>query len=434
MLREVPLRPGLEGAPRAVDRLDRRALHGERAPRFRRRAGGDDALVVPVTARRTEHAERGEHRRERERHDVGESSPSVTSASPSGPAPPYIIKRVVVDVVAAPAEHVHEKFAHVVADQAMRALGELVDARLELLRHRLEGLNGGVEVERHVAAEEVAGVQVAEEDVAVGDRRNRPAQAPADVGAGASRPDRQLAGERMNAELRAHPGADRFGVDHRDVRPEAEQPRLPNDRDHAVADDPDVEARAADVAADDVARAHELADVMAAEHAADGAGGIRFVEPRGADRHGAAVGEEGRHLAVEALGARPRLDPLEVAPRRLARVCLRDDAGESGVFLVGRRDRRGEDDRNLLVDLADRFRCRLLVRRVHVGEEEHHGDHLGALVEEPLRLRRATSFGSSGMTSAPNMSSRSCTPMMRLRGIVGSLCWCVTVWRRSAYG
>ena len=147
--------------------------------------------------------------------------------------------------------------------------------------------------------------------------------------------------------------------------------------------DPDVEARAADVAADRMfARAHELADVMAAEHAADGAGGIRIRRaPRGADRHGAAVGEEGRHLAVEALGARPRPRPAGSGCRvRLARVCLRDDAGESGVFLVGRRDRRGRGRSGILfVDLADRFRCRLLVRRVHVGEKEHHGDHLGVL-------------------------------------------------------
>ena len=100
----------------------------------------------------------------------------------------------------------------------MDAPGGPEPRQLELARQPVHGPLRRVAVERHRPAGEVVGVQVAEQQVRVGDRRRRAAPPVAGgprVGAGAARPDLQDPERRVRD--RAAAAADLDQVDRGDV-------------------------------------------------------------------------------------------------------------------------------------------------------------------------------------------------------------------------
>ena len=113
-----------------------------------------------------------------------------------------------------------------------------------------------------VAAEEVVGVDAAEDDVEVGDRdRLEAALRPADADPRAGRVGAELGPVRVrvDADERAGPGADRVDPDQRHVEHEAGDVRGRGDLEAPVGDQRDVERGAADVGAEDVRELHPLA-------------------------------------------------------------------------------------------------------------------------------------------------------------------------------
>ena len=356
----------LQLLPRGVDGLDRRLLDTHDVIVHARWAARHDALVVAVAPGRAQHAEGGEDGGEGKRDDILEFQSIDDVGKPERSATAVHHQDVFVDVVAASAQHVDREFFHVVAHQQVGAFREFVDLGVEMPGHRLERLDRGIQVQWHVAAEKIVRVEVAEQDVTVRDGRYIPIEAASDIGAGASRPNRQLTRQGMDAEFRAHAGADRLAVNHRDAGAKTEQGRFADDWDDAVANDADVETGAADVTANDVARFHDLAHVVTAQYASHGTRDVGFVEALGADRNRPAVREKRGYFLVESMGARFRLDPLEMGPRTLTRIGLRDHTRQTGVFLVRGGDFGRKNDRDLFVDLSDEFAGESFMHWVHV--------------------------------------------------------------------
>ncbi len=179
-----------------------------------------------------------------------------------------------------------------------------------------------VEVERHPAAEEVAGIEVAEHEVGVGDGRLGAAAAVADragIGAGRVGPDAQQA-ERVDARDRAAAGADLDHLDHADLDRQARalleavaavDLELARGQRLAVDDHGELGGRAADVEREQVGDAGRGAVVRGGERARRGA---RLEQPhREAHRRlgrGDAAGRQ--HQPEDAGEADPR-QPLPAA-------------------------------------------------------------------------------------------------------------------------
>ena len=168
-----------------------------------------------------------------------------------------------------------DRVDHIEIDQVDDRLSGLEYGHVQATRESLERRFRGGHVERHLATQEVARVEAAEDQVRVGHGR---------LGAAAAVANRTGSGA---GALRAHPkqptfvdpgdrstaGADRPHVDHRRVD---RQPPLhlvlgrPICR--AVRDQADVEARSAHVDGDEVFAARQPAEMDGAEHAADRTG------------------------------------------------------------------------------------------------------------------------------------------------------------------
>lgn len=136
--------------------------------------------MVAVAAGGAEHAERGEHRGEGEGEDLLEVQ-ALDDAGHAERAAAVHQHRVLLGGVATAAQHVRQELAHVVGHQQMGLFAEVHQIGVEVPSYRLQSGAGGVHVERHVTAEEVVRIEVAEHHVAVGDGRVRPAKAPADI-------------------------------------------------------------------------------------------------------------------------------------------------------------------------------------------------------------------------------------------------------------
>ena len=169
--------------------------------------------------------------------------------------------------------------------------------------------------ELHLAAEEIIGIEAAENGVAIGDGGFRAAAVEADragIGAGAFRPEADLLGQRIDLEDHAGAGADRVEMQRRHIELEAVHQRLVLDPRLAARDDAHVEARAAHVRADQRVIADQLADIGRTENAADRAGDHGLVQARMVDRGQAAEGEQRLHAIFEAIFLRDVLDALEL--------------------------------------------------------------------------------------------------------------------------
>ena len=194
---------------------------------------------------------------------------------------------------------------HVLVDEAVDAPGGLLDGQVERLGDvGLDRLRRRVDVERHLAAEEEVGVEVAEHEVGVGDRGLRPAAAVtgrAGVGARGLRaageqPERVDVGERPAAD------ADLDHVDRRRLDREAAAAReavgargleLVRDQRAAVLDQAQLGRRAAHVERHQVGEAVRAGELRPRQRARGGAGFEHPDRPRGGVLRGgdAAVGE-----------------------------------------------------------------------------------------------------------------------------------------------
>jgi hypothetical protein len=138
----------------------------------------------------------------------------------------------------------------VVLEQLHDALGRVLHAQPEWLGDLLgDRRASGVDVERDLAAEEVVRVDVAQDHIAVGDRRGLHAirRAAADPRAGGVRPDLDPARGGVDPDVAPRSGPDRVDLHQRDVEQEAPDVGEVLDVVIAVGDQRQVEAGAADV-------------------------------------------------------------------------------------------------------------------------------------------------------------------------------------------
>ena len=184
-------------------------------------------------------------------------SESATSAACSGPAPPNATSAN--SRGSWPFSIVRERIAprHVRVRDREDPLGRLGGGSPSCSASRPTTSTGGVAVERHPAAEEALGVEPAEHDVRVADRRLLaavPVAGRAGIGARAARADAERAAL-VDVRDRAAAGADRVHVEHRHEQRVAADPRVARRGlgDPALGDDPDVGRRAAHVERDHAA-------------------------------------------------------------------------------------------------------------------------------------------------------------------------------------
>ena len=155
-------------------------------------------------------------------------SESATSAACSGPAPPNATSAN--SRGSWPFSIVRERIARAMFEFAIVRIPSAVSSERqpELLGEPADGLDGGLAVERHPAAEEALRVEPAEHDVRVADRRLLAAVAVAGragVGARAARADAEGAAL-VDVGDRAAAGADRVHVEHRHEQRVAADPRV----------------------------------------------------------------------------------------------------------------------------------------------------------------------------------------------------------------
>ena len=229
------------------------------------------------------------------------------------------------------------------------------------------------------------GIDIAEDDVGVGDRHLGAAHAVTDrsgVGAGAVRTDQQAAGHRIDPGDGAAAGADRFDVDHRLEQAEPLDDRLAGIAEVVVGEQADVEARAAHVGGDDVGVRRAAGDHVGGDHAAgrprlQGADAGHLLGPDDAAvrlHHHDVVLEAGLlELAVQA-----RDVTVDGAPQE----AVGDRGVGAGEFAHLRRNamRQGDRQRAVGIELAGDLGHRVLVRRVHPAEQEADGDGVDALM------------------------------------------------------
>ena len=249
-------------------------------------------------------------------------------------------------------------------------VGELGDRRV-----------GGVGVQRDASGQRPRRVEVAQDDMGVGDRRVDAAASVArrsGHGSGGHRPDAQRAA-RVAPRDRTAAGADRVDVDHRQrQRPAADL--APGDVPHrAAGHDRHVARRAAHVEAQEVG----LIGVAGDQCRGGGAAG------RSAEHGQCGVG--GRELEVGEAAAGlhdPRLDDAGVAGAVAQRAQIvaqqrRErgvDLGRGGALVLAKRadDVVRQRDRDVVAEArAQRRADRAFVGGVAVGMEQADGDRLG---------------------------------------------------------
>ena len=195
---------------------------------------------------------------------------------------------------------------HVLVRDGEDGVGRAFEIEAERLGHaRPHGLRGPVGVELEPAAQEVVGVDVAEHHRGVRDRRldaAQPVAGRAGHRAGALRAHTQQA-RRVDPGDRAAARADRLDVDRREprhvARPHPAEPGLARELDVAVADDADVEARAAHVADDRVPVFTGVEPSRDRSHRGPGVDGVDGPRHDVVDREDAAERRDDEQLAGE---------------------------------------------------------------------------------------------------------------------------------------
>ena len=281
---------------------------------------------------------------------------------------------------------------------------------------------GGRDVELHLPAEEILRIEHAEHEVGVGRRRLGAAAAVAGrarIGAGAARPDAQLAEfDRGDA---AAAGADRIDVDRAHLHVGAGDGEF-RARDRPPADDhADVEAGAADIGGQDVVGADQFAHRLRAHDAGGGPREQREHRPvveHGGRQHAAGAGHH-QHRHAHAGLAQRVFQPREIAAGHRP---------ERGVGRRGRHPRIFADRRRNLVREADEGVGQFLTHNLAQAQLVHRiDDRRTACRSRPPRRLAASSAriasracaSSSGAITLPLASMRSSTSTIRARGTSG---------------
>ena len=229
-------------------------------------------------------------------------------------------QREVARVMAALDRRAAQQVGHVRVHDPVDARRGLLDGLPEPLGQRLERAHRGFAVQRHRSAEEVLRIQVAEDQVRVGDGRQRAAAAVtgrAGARARRRRADLQHA-DRVDPGDRAAAGADALHGDLRDLERVLSDHRLVLELQTVADDQRDVERRAAHVRAEDVRLLVRAADELRPERAADRPGVEQADRAlaRGGDRHDAALGGHQQDGRLQARLAEPLLQAAQVARDR----------------------------------------------------------------------------------------------------------------------
>ena len=252
-------------------------------------------------------------------------------------------------------------------------------------------------VQLHLAAEEIVWVQPPENCIAIGDGRLHAAAPKADrprIRPGAFWPQRNLLGQRINLQDHARARADGVQMQRRQIELEAVhdgfvfEPRLAA-RDHAH-----VKRRTTHVRTDQVVVTDHLANIGSTQDSAYRARNHGFVQAWMLDRREPAERQQRLHAIFEAMRLRDFLDAFQlraaprggigfdqhaVQPRLLA---------DHGADLVARID---ADVSLGPLNLFSNDLCNaLLVRRVHMREQEADADPLNLVLDQ--RLGRSSRF------------------------------------------
>ena len=254
------------------------------------------------------------------------------------------------------------------------------------------GLNGAILIEAHSAAVIILGIEVAEDDVGVGDSRLGAAEIEtggAGHRAGAARADLHAIFEQfVHAGDGAAAGADRESLDHGD----ADHPAVDDGAEivaaDAVLDDQaDVEAGAAHVGHDDVLVAERLWHVMRAHQAGDwtaiesaaGGGAENFGDSAGALNH------EQRFFVAALAQLVPHGGKLDL--HGALQIGVEDGGHGALVFAELADDLSGENHRQVadvkfLVFVADDFFDAALVHRIQEAPEKRDDEAARAAIDE----------------------------------------------------
>ena len=300
-------------------------------------------------------------------------------------------EREVARVEAALDQHRAERAHHVV-------VGDLHDGECRLLGGAAERAGDACDrflrrfhVEGHFAAEEVLGVDAAEQQVGVGHRR---ALAACAVAGGAGVRARALGPHAQHAAL-VDPGdgaaarADGADVDHGDLDGDAELHLVVGGEVLLPAHDGRRVGRgAAHVEGDEVADPAQLGDMLARDHAAGGAGdGHLDRRPlRRLQGHLAAVGLDDDGLIGHPAPLEALAQVGDLAVHHRLDIGVRDGGGRALVFLPLRQHVVGDRDRNVRQLLLQDLLGPPFVIGRHVGEQEVDRHRLdGAFLPDLLR-------------------------------------------------
>ena len=315
----------------------------------------------------------------------------IRSAACSGPAPPKASSAKSRGVEAALDQHRAERAHHVVVgdlhDGQCRLLGGAAerpgDARDRLLRR--------LQIQGHFAAEEVLGVDPAEQQVRIGHGRSLASAAVARrawVRARALGPDAQHAAL-VDPGDGAAASADGADIDHGDLDRDTELHLVIGGEVLLAANDGRrVGRRSAHVEGDEVADPAQLGDMLARDHAAGGAGD-GHLDRRALRRfkgHFAAVGLDDDGLIGNAALPEALPQARDLAVHHRLDVGVGDGGGCALVFLPLRQHVVGDGDRNIRQLLLQNLLGAPFVVRRHVREQEVDRHRLdGAFLPDLLR-------------------------------------------------
>ncbi len=278
-----------------------------------------------------------------------------------------------------------DRVRHVLVGHVDDGLRRVRHLQVQLPSHQTYRALRGAQIELHLSAQEVRGIEAPENEVGVGHCRIPPTLAVTcrpRLGAGAPRADPQEAAF-VDPGDAAAAGANGGEVDAR--RGDRQAPldlEIRRVADLAVADDPDVTARAAHIERDQLALASLLAEERAADDAAAQSREQQLDRLRlGRSRHGvAAVRLHQRPWRTQRhrLEAPPNI--VDVGADRRLDIGIGDDRAAALVFPPDRRHRVRERYRHVGKAPAQECAEPQLVHGVDVGEQQADRDRRAAFI------------------------------------------------------
>ena len=411
--------PGEPAPPLVLHRREDAAeLHGADPPGIP--DVGPHGLVPEV---RGQHPPRREHGGDPRDHDPSDLEPAGHVGDVEPGRPPEGEEGEAPRVHAPAHGHDADPFRHDRVDDAVDAVCGQDALGAEGLGDPVHRPLGGGPVEPRPPAEEVAGIEVAEDEVRVGDGHRRaplPVAGRTRIGARALRPDAEDPA-RVDARDRAAPGPDRHDVQARERDLLAGHPAVAREVSLAPLDQRDVGARPAHVEGDEVPLAEEARRVAAARHPAGrsrqhGAGG----QADGVDdRRDPAVRLDDEDGARVARADQSLAEAREVPRERGAHVGVDDGRADPLVLLDLREHLGRQRDVGPRQGLPEPRLRRPLVAAIPVGVEVADGDRLHARPPETLDGGAERPDGERSL-DRPSGRRRSRTPSRRARGTSGS--------------